>query len=124
MVAETPLESNVPFILHSAFHCEKTWYPPNHPGIFQFQAHPKSKVHGVNMRPNWGQQDPGGSHDGLMNFAIWALEEFDNQVKTTLYGYCWYIFCHFAFGLSVLPCILIYSHYFPDIWFSRTYLFD
>ena len=34
---------------------------------------PDSKVHGVNMRPIWGRQDPGGPHVGPMNFAIWAV---------------------------------------------------
>ena len=28
---------------------------------------PDSKVHGANMGPNWGRQDPGGPHDGPMN---------------------------------------------------------
>ena len=32
---------------------------------------PDSKVHGANMGPVWGRQDPGGSHVGPMNFAIW-----------------------------------------------------
>ena len=32
---------------------------------------PNSKVHGANMGPIWGQQDPGGPHVGPMNFAIW-----------------------------------------------------
>ena len=32
---------------------------------------PDSKVHGVNMGPIWGRQDPGGPHVGPMNFAIW-----------------------------------------------------
>ena len=32
---------------------------------------PDSKVHGANMGPIWGRQDPGGPHDGPMNFAIW-----------------------------------------------------
>ena len=31
---------------------------------------PDSKVHGANMGPIWGQQDPGGPHVGPMNFAI------------------------------------------------------
>ena len=31
-----------------------------------------SKVHGANMGPIWGRQDPGGSHVGPMNFAIWV----------------------------------------------------
>ena len=32
---------------------------------------PDSKVHGANMGPIWGQQDPGEPHVGPMNFAIW-----------------------------------------------------
>ena len=31
---------------------------------------PDSKVHGANMGPIWGRQDPGAPHVGLMNFAI------------------------------------------------------
>ena len=30
-----------------------------------------SKVHGGNMGPIWGRQDPGGPHVGPMKFAIW-----------------------------------------------------
>ena len=33
---------------------------------------PDSKVHGANMGPIWGPQDPGGPHVGLMNLAIWV----------------------------------------------------
>ena len=32
---------------------------------------PDSKVHGANIGPIWGRQDPGGPHVGPMNFAIW-----------------------------------------------------
>ena len=31
---------------------------------------PESKVDGANMGPIWGRQDPGGPHDGRMNF-VW-----------------------------------------------------
>ena len=31
-----------------------------------------SKVYGANIGPIWGRQDPGGSHVGHMNLAIWA----------------------------------------------------
>ena len=31
---------------------------------------PDSKVHGANMGPFWGRQDPGGPHVGPMNLAI------------------------------------------------------
>ena len=32
---------------------------------------PDSKVHGANMGPIWGGQDPGGPHVCPTNFAIW-----------------------------------------------------
>ena len=32
---------------------------------------PDSSVHGANMGPIWGRQDPGGLHVGPMNLAIW-----------------------------------------------------
>ena len=34
---------------------------------------PDSKVHGDNMGPIWGWQDPGGPHVGPMTFAIWDI---------------------------------------------------
>ena len=34
---------------------------------------PDSKVHGVNMGPIWGWQDPGGSHVAPMNIAVWGV---------------------------------------------------
>ena len=34
---------------------------------------PDSKVHGVNMGPLWGRQDPCGPHVSPMNFAIWVV---------------------------------------------------
>ena len=43
----------------------RPWYP------FIWIQNPDSKVHGVNMEPIWGRQDPGGPHVGPMNFAIW-----------------------------------------------------
>ena len=36
-----------------------------------FNDTPDSKVHGANMGPIWGRQDPGGPHVGPMNFAMW-----------------------------------------------------
>ena len=35
-------------------------------------THLDSKVHGANMGPFWGRQDPGGPHVGPMNLAFWA----------------------------------------------------
>ena len=37
-----------------------------------FHIHPDSMVHGANMGPIWGRQDPGGPHFGPMNFTIWV----------------------------------------------------
>ena len=34
---------------------------------------PDSKVHGANLGPIWGQQDPGGPHVGPMNLAVWMV---------------------------------------------------
>ena len=34
---------------------------------------PDSKVHGANMGPMWGRQDPGGPHIGPKNLAIWGV---------------------------------------------------
>ena len=36
----------------------------------QADTYPDSKVHGANMGPIWGRQDPGGPHVGPMDFAI------------------------------------------------------
>ena len=34
---------------------------------------PDNKVHGANIGPIWGRQDPGGPHVGPMNLAIWDI---------------------------------------------------
>ena len=56
---------------------------------------PDSKVHGANMGPIWGRQDPGGSHVGPINFAIWddIIEvhfhsAFSFRILCTLYNTC------------------------------------
>ena len=36
-------------------------------------VYPDSKIHGANIGPTWGRQDPGGPHVGHMNLAIWVL---------------------------------------------------
>ena len=38
--------------------------------------YPDSKVHGTNMGPIWGRQDPGGPLVGPINFAIWVFSLF------------------------------------------------
>ena len=45
---------------------------------------PDSKVHGANMGPIWGWQDPGGPNVGPMNFAIWGILEENDHVLRNL----------------------------------------
>ena len=33
--------------------------------------YPDNKVHGANMGPIWGRQEPDGPHVGPMNLALW-----------------------------------------------------
>ena len=37
---------------------------------------PDSEVHGANMGPTWGRQNPGGPHVGHMDLAIWECTRF------------------------------------------------
>ena len=67
-----------------------TWllHPLHHSGECYI---PDSKVHGANMGPTWGWQDPGGPHVGHMNLVIWDnlyptgsdiyIESWENQAK-------------------------------------------
>ena len=62
-------------------------------------TYPDSKVHGANMGPIWGQQDPGGSHAGPINFAIWlAAPNILCSSSKYIFGnvsmYCGYTFYH------------------------------
>ena len=69
-------------------------------GEYTLQAFPDSKVHGANMGPIWGQQDPGGPHVGPMNFAIWELvllvfrsscQDLDSVILISIqYKFCLY----------------------------------
>ena len=40
-------------------------------------AYPDSKVYGASMGPTSGRQDPGGSHVGPVNLAIWVVYVID-----------------------------------------------
>ena len=50
-------------------HQQANWWPDSWLAI----RIPDSKVHGANIGPSWGRQDPGGPHVGPMNFAIWDV---------------------------------------------------
>ena len=62
---------------HSYLHvCEATIWIEIFNGQLQEcirNGSPNSKVYGAKMGPAWGWQDPGGPHNGPMNFAIWAI---------------------------------------------------
>ena len=47
------------------------WWNQNIPEqpVWYQSCYPDSKVHGANMGPIWGWQDPGGPHVGPMNFG-------------------------------------------------------
>ena len=69
--------------LHSCYLgqcCQDEFYEGNiywnvfvfqHTSSLLYHNTPDSKVHGTNMGPIWGRQDPGGPHVGPTNFAIW-----------------------------------------------------
>ena len=49
-----------------------------------------AKVHGANMGPIWGRQDPGGPHVGPMNLAIWEYaysEQFGKLIGFVFEAY-------------------------------------
>ena len=47
--------------------------------MYSEKTYRDSKVHGANMGPIWGRQDPGGPHDGLMNFVMWVFNSTMNN---------------------------------------------
>ena len=53
--------------------CVYTWTLDMPWCIFTRLFNPDSKVHGANMGPIWGRQDPGGPHVGPMNLALWEV---------------------------------------------------
>ena len=44
------------------------------------KGYPESKIHGDNMRPAWGRQDPGGPHVGHMNIVIWVMKQINQKM--------------------------------------------
>ena len=40
--------------------------------VYAGEAVRDGKVHGAQMGPTWGRQDPAGPYVGPMNFAIWG----------------------------------------------------
>ena len=73
-------------------HWQKKKNSPQFSYLSQFNfwnAIPDSKVHGDNMGPIWGRQDPGGPHVGPMNLAIWdILWGLVSQFPSLAHGRC------------------------------------
>ena len=69
---------------------------------------PESKVHGVNMEPIWGRQDPGGPHVGPMYFAIWigwsASPGWARHPRRACFFHVW--FYKLSFSNSVFQIVL------------------
>ena len=89
------------------------------------RKNPDNKVHGANMGPICGRQDPGGPHVGHMNFAIWkGIVTFAvGPTKTmelknmSLYSITFYVsLCH---KVSVFGLVL--SH---NVWFMMQECFS
>ena len=96
--------------------------PPRH-------KHHVNKAHGANMGPIWGRQDPGGSHVGPMNFAIWATMPITMRDRWIIVfqvvtfqplvpSQYWVIF------ISMLMCLYMCLYKTPASWglTSRVYL--
>ena len=74
--------------------------------------YPNSKVHGANMGPIWGRQDPGGPDVGPMNFAIWVSKNWVIIVSGNGLSQSYYLNQHWLVIKGVL-CHL------PEWFFKR-----
>ena len=81
------------------------------------------KVHGANMGPTWGRQDPGWPHVDPMNFAIWVVSSGDGMSKRF-----WFkkiiLFFKFQESVIVIQCgkwckMRINIHDLPDKWSTQ-----
>ena len=71
---------------------------------------PDSKVHGADMGPIWGRQDPGGPHVGPMNLAIWVVNSLWPSDAI------WHRSIWINTGLGMDPCLITPSHYLNQLW--------
>ena len=75
-------------------------------------AYPDSKVHGANMGPIWGRQDPGGPHVGPMNFAIWDIY------------HCLFTKCSIPTQLVIFGLTEQYLHFYRQVFVVVKFLKD
>ena len=74
---------------------------------------PDSKVPGANMRPIWGQQEPGGPHVGPSNFAIWDHTECNTTVRKPRFSSDLQLIneASFVSSLSKFYCEILLTHH-------------
>ena len=97
---------------------------------------PDNNVNGANMGPTWGRQDPGGPHDGPMNFVIWVATIIALEVPVQAMYWTWtcsllcllipWYICYqvplYWHGLTLIPAWIInYAH--CKVWVEITYPF-
>ena len=70
-------------------------------GVGVFKIYSDSKIHGANMGPIWGRQDPGGPHAGPMNFANW-VQYCDKKIVFELFQGGWGV-VHLVHPLQICP---------------------
>ena len=68
--------------------------------LFSANKIPDNKVHGANMGPTWGRQDPGGTHVGPMNLAI---RDVTSALHCVSYGITFLAYKAIDFSLSLMP---------------------
>ena len=72
---------------------------------------PDSEVHGCNMGPTWGRQDPGGPHVGPMNLAIWdGMSLFSSTVLPIIL--CNLISGYFGKKNTFITVVYLYIWYY------------
>ena len=66
---------------------------------------PDGKVHGANMGPIWGRQDPGGPDVGPMSFAIWEVVAALSR-NSSVFIWCYiYIYIYIHIYIYILHVI-------------------
>ena len=88
---------------------------PNQSWPIQFNQHPDSKVHGTNMGPIWGRQDPVGPHVSPMNFAFWACLRHQVQIVIIVQHMC-------PFGNEETQAANSLLHTLRDVIVDKKYL--
>ena len=75
-----------------------------------------SNVHGANMGPIWGRQEPGGPHVGPMNFTIWVITWI--RLASTFLSCNWFV--HYndvimgAIASQITSLTIVYSTVYSD----------